>query len=97
MATKIHPTGQQLTRLQKNTGLLHYTVNGDVAAETVSLPMGLLDIWTFWYVDIAEDVVREHMLKVTMGQRGLSKEAALDYLYRVRQGIPQDQVRIERG
>ena len=93
--TIIRPRGHQKQRLEANTGLDHYTVDGDVTAAVSNSPMGLIKVWTFRYADICETVVRTHMLKETIGKRGLTLKEALDYLARVPCAVPQDQVEIE--
>lgn len=93
--TIIRPRGPQQQRLEANTGLDHYTVDGNVAAAVFQSPMGLIKVWTFRYADICETVVRTHMLKETIGKRGLTLKEALDYLARVPCAVPQDQVDIE--
>lgn len=95
MKTIIRPIGSQLKRLKANTGLDHYTINGEVTAEFLEIYMGL-PVWTFQYADVVEPEVRQHMLSKTMRENGWSEDRALEYLNRVRHAIPKHHVRIER-
>jgi hypothetical protein len=93
--TIIRPIGHQKARLLKNTGLNEYTVNSRLEAMTADTPLGIIDLWCFRYCDIREPAVKAHILKETIGKRGLTEAEALEYLNRVPNAIPQDQVEIE--
>lgn len=95
MTVIIKPFGKEKARLMANTGLTQYTIDGHIENGVFTLPMGDLHVWKFRWADIREQVVRDHMLKETIGKRGLNKAEAMEYLNRVLSAVPQDEVEIE--
>lgn len=93
----IRPVGRQKQRLLANAGLNQYTIDGQLTDSVVPTPTGDLRVWSFRWADIREQTVRDHMLKETMGKRGMNLKEALDYLHRVPCAVPQDQVEIEEN